>query len=159
MARVCSTLAAAAPAREDIMRKKGGSAGWRKLRGLLRTGLLGQTMRLQREREARGETAATDAAPGSKARAACCPHTVAWARWYLGKFKGAKGAQAPKINWRKRAAWETPAWTWFGIAATLLTLSGLNQLTIELSDGEFFLMLGSFGALMALQFGAPKSAQ
>ena len=35
--------------------------------------------------------------------------------------------------------------------------SGLNQLTIQLSDGEYFLLLGSYGALMALQFGAPNS--
>ena len=158
MARVCAALAAAAPARDAIVRKKGGASGWRKLRGLLRTGLLGQAMRLQREREARGEAADAGAAAGPKARAAGCPRAVAWATWYLGKFKGAKGASAPALNWRKRAAWETPAWTWVGIAATLLTLSGLNELTVQESDGDYFLMLGSFGALMALQFGAPKSA-
>ena len=158
MARVCAALAAATPARDAIVRKKGGASGWRKLRGLLRTGLLGQAMRLQREREARGEAADAGAAAGPKARAAGCPRAVAWATWYLGKFKGAKGASAPALNWRKRAAWETPAWTWVGIAATLLTLSGLNELTVQESDGDYFLMLGSFGALMALQFGAPKSA-
>ena len=50
-----------------------------------------------------------------------------------------------------------PAWTWFGVTCTLLVLSALNECITHLTDGEYFLMLGSFGALMALHFGAPNS--
>ena len=56
-------------------------------------------------------------------------------------------------------AWKTCAYTFFGTALTLLCLSALSLLTVDESDGRYFLMLGSFGALMALLFGAPNSPQ
>ena len=86
MGQVCAALAATSAARDAIVRKKGGASGWVKLRGLLRTGLLGKAIRA---RASRGELIDAGAAAGSKARAARCPRAVAWARWYLGKFKGA----------------------------------------------------------------------
>lgn len=43
------------------------------------------------------------------------------------------------------------------MTCTLLVLSALNEWITQLTDGEYFLIIGSFGALMALQFGAPNS--
>ena len=58
---------------------------------------------------------------------------------------------------RSGAAWVAAAWTWFGVASTLLCLSALSDLVKGLSDGQYQLMLGSFGALVTLLYGAPSS--
>lgn len=49
------------------------------------------------------------------------------------------------------------AYTFFGVLITLLCLSSLSKQTVDETDGRYFLVLGSFGALMALLFGAPNS--
>jgi len=78
-------------------------------------------------------------------------------RWYALKFGGTPGARPPTVSLHSRVQWELAAWSWFGVALTLLLLSGLNQLTLRLSEERYFLMLGSFGALLALLYGAPNS--
>lgn len=153
-AQVCAALATVAPARAAIMAKKGGNRHWRKLRLLLKTGMLGRAIQLQREREARGEKMVAVQAEKRE----FLPKTRAWLANYVRKFRGVPGATPPKMGaLGKRAAWEVPAWTWFGVACTLLVLSALNEWITQLTDGEYFLIIGSFGALMALQFGAPNS--
>jgi len=70
---------------------------------------------------------------------------------YLGKCKGAGATVPPRSNW------EATAWTFSGVFLTLLALSGLNVFVTDVSDGEHFIILGSFGALLTLLFGAPGS--
>lgn len=51
-------------------------------------------------------------------------------------------------------------WTIFGVFVSLLILSSLNELFQFVSNSEYFLILGPFGALMTLQYGltgAPAS--
>jgi hypothetical protein len=71
---------------------------------------------------------------------------------YIKKCKGAGGKVPP------RADWKFTAWTFGGVFLTLMIMSVLNKFVVtELSEGEFFIMLGSYGALLTLLFGAPAS--
>lgn len=80
------------------------------------------------------------------------------ARRYLSKWRGLPGAGPKPVSWRERAEWEACAWAWVGSASTLLVLDVLHSYIYDESDGQYFLMLGSFGALVAILFGAPHSS-
>ena len=129
------------------------SEAWRKLRSLINSGTFVQLVRQEGEKLASGE---------AKLKPRPKPSKLADVRLYLGetvrKFKGVKGAKAPKLQGlRALAAWKTCAYTFFGVLITLLCLSSLSKRTVDETDGRYFLMLGSFGALMALLFDAPNS--
>ena len=129
------------------------SEAWRKLRSLINSGTFVQLVRQEGEKLASGE---------AKLKPRPKPSKLADVRLYLcdtvRKFKGVKGAKAPKLQGpRALAAWKTCAYTFFGVLITLLCLSSLSKRTVDETDGRYFLMLGSFGALMALLFGAPNS--
>lgn len=76
-------------------------------------------------------------------------------RAYFFKFKGAVGATPPK--WGKGMPWSQAAITWVGVAATLLIMSRLHDALADEFDDAPKLLIGSFGALMTLLFGAPNS--
>ena len=129
------------------------SEAWRKLRSLINSGVFLQLVQREREKLESGE---------AKLRPKPKPSKFAAVRQYLRdtvrKFKGVKGAKAPKLQGpRALAAWKTCAYTFFGVLITLVCLSSLSKRTVDETDGRYFLMLGSFGALMALLFGAPNS--
>ena len=129
------------------------SEAWRKLRTLLNSGMFLQLVRQEADKLESGE---------AKLKPKPKPSKLAVVRLYLRdtvrKFKGVKGAKAPKLQGpRALAAWKTCAYTFFGVLITLLCLSSLSKRTVDETDGRYFLMLGSFGALMALLFGAPNS--
>merc|ERR1719382_219175 len=76
----------------------------------------------------------------------------AWLQNYVKKCKGGKSNVPP------RADWNATGWTFLGVLITLLFMSSLNKfVVVKESDGEYFIMLGSFGALLTLLFGAPAS--
>ena len=52
---------------------------------------------------------------------------------------------------------EQTLWTIFGAFFGLLTLSSLNVLFKYLSNEEYYLLIGPFGALMTLQYGLPSA--
>ena len=129
------------------------SEAWRKLRTLLNSGMFLQLVRQEADKLESGE---------AKLKSKPKPSKLAVVRLYLRdtvrKFKGVNGAKAPKLQGpRALAAWKTCAYTFFGVLITLLCLSSLSKRTVDETDGRYFLMLGSFGALMALLFGAPNS--
>ena len=129
------------------------SEAWRKLRTLLNSGMFLQLVRQEADKLESGE---------AKLKPKPKPSKLAVVRLYLRdtvrKFKGVNGAKAPKLQGpRALAAWKTCAYTFFGVLITLLCLSSLSKRTVDETDGRYFLMLGSFGALMALLFGAPNS--
>ena len=129
------------------------SEAWRKLRTLVNSGMFLQLVRLEADKLESGE---------AKLKPKPKPSKLAVVRLYLRdtvrKFKGVEGAKAPKLQGpRALAAWKTCAYTFFGVLITLLCLSSLSKRTVDETDGRYFLMLGSFGALMALLFGAPNS--
>jgi CBS-domain-containing membrane protein len=80
-----------------------------------------------------------------------------WLQKYLKKCTGANSKVPP------RADWTATAWTFFGVLITLLLMSSLNKFAVTKigaegeKPGEYFIMLGSFGALLTLLFGAPAS--
>ena len=76
---------------------------------------------------------------------------------YLRKWKGVNGAAAPKLVCTPLAL-RNASFTWLGVFLTLLALSGANQLMVRLSDGDRFVMLGSFGALMTLVSPNPRES-
>ena len=129
------------------------SEAWRKLRTLLNSGMFLQLVRQEADKLESGE---------AKLKPKPKPSKLAVVRLYLRdtvrKFKGVNGAKAPKLQGpRALAAWKACAYTFFGVLITLLCLSSLSKRTVDETDGRYFLMLGSFGALMALLFGAPNS--
>jgi len=79
------------------------------------------------------------------------PHQVtAWLR----KFKGGSMQIPPTLSWRQTG------WTIFGSFVGLLVLSSLNEYYRLLSDDEYFLLIGPFGAMCTLMYGlsaAPAS--
>ena len=73
---------------------------------------------------------------------------------WLSKIKGGGLQIPPPLSLRQSL------WTAFGIFCSLLILSSLNRYYKYLSDEEYFLIMGPFGALMTLQYGltaAPAS--
>jgi len=73
--------------------------------------------------------------------------------WVL-KSRGGGLQIPPSLSFRQSL------WTAFGAFVGLLVLSSLNEYYKLLSDEEFFLLIGPFGALMTLQYGltgAPAS--
>ena len=56
------------------------------------------------------------------------------------------GASAKPVRLFDRAEWEACGWAWLGSACTLLTLDSLSGFVETQSDGQYFLLLGSFGA-------------
>lgn len=139
--------------------KRARSSGMRKLRALHRSGMLIECVRRERERLDRGETVIKPARRAAPSALLAGWHAfLAWGGGYLEKWRGTKGGKPPAPPALcARAGWEAAAWTWFGVALTLLCLSALNQAVLQLSDQEYRLMVGSFGALMTLQYGAPSS--
>ena len=129
---------------------------WRKLRLLLASGQFLELVKAEVEKIESGEVKLVDK-PRTRWETFVFD-AKDWLRVYAKKFKGVPGAKAPKIAGIKAfVAWRTCAYTWFGTAISLLVLSALSQLTATETDGAYFLMLGSFGALMALHYGAPNS--
>ena len=94
---------------------------------------------LEREAEDEDALAAGNSPPSGCARraAALGAWLIAWLRWYLLKFTGTPGARPPAVSISSRVQWELAAWSWFGVTVTLLVLSGLNQLTLRLSDERY----------------------
>ena len=130
---------------------------WRKLRLLLASGQFLELVKAEVEKIESGEVKLVDKKPRTKWETFVFD-AKDWLRVYAKKFKGVPGAKAPKIAGIKAfVAWRTCPYTWFGTAISLLVLSALSQLTATETDGTYFLMLGSFGALMALHYGAPNS--
>ena len=73
--------------------------------------------------------------------------------WYRKLWGG--GAQIPPCK-----PWDESAWTLAGAFAGLIVLSSLNRLFQVVSDQEYYLLMGPFGALITLQYGltgAPAS--
>ena len=147
-------LVAQAASRANVEKSRHNrSEARRKLKSLINSGVFLQLVQREREKLESGE---------AKLRPKPKPSKFAAVRQYLRdtvrKFKGVKGAKAPKLQGpRALAAWKTCAYTFFGVLITLLCLSSLSKRTVDETDGRYFLMLGSFGALMALLFGAPNS--
>ena len=81
-----------------------------------------------------------------------------WLLAYVVKWRGVRGAQPKPVHWCEREQWEACAWAWCGSVVTLLVLATLSEYVVDLSEGDYFLLLGSAGALMAILFGAPHSA-
>jgi len=79
------------------------------------------------------------------------PHRViAWSH----KLKGGSMQIPPSMSWKQTL------WTIFGSFVGLILLSALNQYYRLLSDNEYHLLLGPFGAMMTLMYGlsaAPAS--
>lgn len=79
------------------------------------------------------------------------PHqVVAWSR----KLKGGSSQPPPSLSWQQSA------WTVLGSFTGLLILSSLNLYYRFLSDDEYFLLIGPFGAMCTLMYGlsaAPAS--
>ena len=48
-------------------------------------------------------------------------------------------------------------YTWLGAFVGLLMLSIINELSIDISDNDLFLLTGPFGALMTLQYVLPSA--
>lgn len=158
-ALVGSAIAAGESARATLIsQKRARHSAFSKMRALHQSGMLGMLLRRERMRlEQEGGMINTKPEP------AACPtlvlatrQLISWLPRYLRKWRGVQ--RAPKLfSPYSRVAWETAAWTWFGVATTMLGLSGLNELVAHYSDGKYRLMLGSFGALVTLLFGAPSS--
>ena len=75
------------------------------------------------------------------------------ARAYAGKWRGAVGASRPK--WGAGMPWPQVLVTWAGATATLLALSALHEAFARAWGADApKLLVGSFGALMTLMFGA-----
>ena len=158
--QVGTALLALSAARAQAKKAKGKSGRhWAKLRFLVKTGFLQGAVQRGRQRISdsdvkleRKHSACLKALLSALARAR------AWSKTYFTKFRGVRGAKAPVIKGLKsRDAWVTFMWTWIGVFLTLLGLSAGSELVIFLTEGTYFLMLGSFGALMALHYGAPNS--
>lgn len=79
-------------------------------------------------------------------------------RAYARKWRGVRGAAAKPVDWSDRTAWETGMWLWIGSACALFVLDALSEYIEKQSGGQYFLLLGSFGALVAILFGAPHSS-
>ena len=73
-----------------------------------------------------------------------------WLLLYARKWLGAGGIPTPMGNWTGFV------WTWTGVCICLLMLSAINMLMVESTD-EYFLLIGSVGALNTLMFGAPNA--
>jgi len=72
---------------------------------------------------------------------------------YLQKFRGSE-SQIPPAK-----PWDESLWTLFGAFCGLIVLSGINRL-FNLSEIEYYVLIGPFGALMTLQYtltAAPAS--
>jgi hypothetical protein len=152
-------LASEQPRSANFSAKRARSNGFRKLRSLTQTGMLVECVRRERERLDNGST---KLAPECRQRGFDAAALLQMARVqvgaYLRKFGGSAGAIAPQAPpWHSRDAWVAAGWTWLGVASTLLCLSALNQLTLRVSEGDYRLLIGSFGALMTLLYGAPSS--
>lgn len=73
---------------------------------------------------------------------------------WLKKCRGGDLQAPPAMTFRQAA------WTWIGCFVGLLILSAMNEYAQKLSENEFLLLIGPFGALMTLQYGltaAPAS--
>lgn len=150
-AHIGGAIAASEAVRAALLaQKRARSSGMRKLRALHRSGMLAECVRRERDRLGRGETSIAVVKPASRQPfVRLARHIAVWTPKYLIKWRGVQAA--PKLApLRSRPAWETCAWTWFGVALTMLCLSALSNLTLALSDGEYKLLLGSFGALVTL---------
>lgn len=78
------------------------------------------------------------------------PQVIAWSR----KLKGGSMQVPPSLSWRQTL------WTIFGSFVGLLVLSSLNQYYLILSDEDYYLLIGPFGAMCTLMYGlsaAPAS--
>jgi len=73
-------------------------------------------------------------------------------RGWLHKCKGGNLQVPPAMTFRQSL------WTIFGAFCGLLVLSPLNEFYKILSDNDYFLLIGPFGALMTLQYGLPAAA-
>ena len=155
----CTLVAFSASSATAAMAKGNAGRHWRKVRALVKTGFLQGAVERGRQRLESGEVKIERVRSAQlKALIKLLSHAHAWSKSYLAKLRGVKGAKAPPIKGcSSRDAWVTVMWTWVGIFLTLLGLSAFNQLALFLSDDTYFLLIGSFGALMALQFGAPNS--
>jgi hypothetical protein len=79
------------------------------------------------------------------------PHRL---RVWTTKIQGGGSQIPPPLSYRQSL------WTVFGAFCSLLVLSALNEYYQYLSDGNYELLIGPFGALMTLQYGltaAPAS--
>lgn len=77
----------------------------------------------------------------------CIKYIVAWAR----KARGS-GAQIPPCS-----TWFESVWSLIGSFLGLFTMYGMNRFFKILSNEEYFLVAGPFGALVMLQYGLPGS--
>ena len=73
-----------------------------------------------------------------------------WLAHYMGKCRGGNGQPPP------RADWTSTAWTFIGVFLGILAPASINHL-LTVTNSEFTLMMGSFGALATLLYGAPAS--
>ena len=154
------TLLASSYATDRLNDAKRNRAGaWKKVRMMLRSGVFLQQVKAEAVKLESGESQIAEPLTPSQLRwRARRQEAGAWLVGYARKWRGVKNSKAPPIKgWRVAAAWRTFAWTFVGVFLTLLALSGASALVGHISDGQYFLMLGSFGALMALQYGAPNS--
>jgi hypothetical protein len=151
-----STMLGSTQAAEKLaVVKKNRNSAWAKVRTLLRSGLFLHAVRAEAARLESGES---KIAPEPSKKYSVFDAWCTWLVGYLRKWRGAPGSKAPMIKpIRSLASVRTFAWTGVGVFLTLLTLSALNQYAVHVSEGQYYLMLGSFGALMALQYGAPNS--
>ena len=160
--RIGGAIAAAEQSRRVLIAaKRARSSAMNKLRALHRSGLLASMLKKERERLETGESVIKEGGKEGSKRAQCTHagiRILAWVKSYLAKAKGARGARAPSASGLcARVGWETAGWTLCGVATTLLGLSALNQWVLQLTDDEHQLLIGSFGALMTLLYGAPAS--
>ena len=98
---------------------------------------------------AMGSVAAAHGRVGGWCR--CDRRQVACGR-YWGKWRGDGATPVKPAPWAKTAI------VFFGVLLTLLVMSGLNDLLLfHWSDAQYFVLIGSVGALMTLQFAVPAS--
>lgn len=93
----------------------------------------------------------TDANEHPAAKHAFIPHQVVA---YSNKLRGGSMQIPPSLSWTQSL------WTVFGSFVGLLVLSSLNEYYKLLSDEEYFLLIGPFGAMCTLMYGlsaAPAS--
>ena len=154
------TLLASSYATEKLNAAKRNRAGaWKKVRMMLRSGVFLQQVKEEAAKLDAGESQIKEQlTPAQLAWKARKEEALLWMVGYANKWRGVKNSKAPPVKGlRVVAAWRTCAWTFIGVFLTLLALSASNAFVSHISDGQYFLMLGSFGALMALQYGAPNS--
>lgn len=108
----------------------------------------------QEEERKDGDVDEKEESPRNPSAAPSSCHVLKAIQVWLSKIQGGGLQIPPALSFRQAL------WTAFGAFCGLLVLSSLNEYYMTLSDDDYFLLIGPFGALMTLQYGltaAPAS--